>query len=81
MKSVQMHRFAAGGYVLHALTFASYSGKCSAWFESDGTLRDAEQILPAPSGEYSRPVKRKGPLWKLIAMTGLAYRNVGLPLA
>jgi len=41
--AIQFASFGPGlGFVLHKVTLTNRAGRYSAWFESDGTLRDAE---------------------------------------
>lgn len=70
---MQLHRFTSGGYCLHKIT-GSWRGNVSAWFDRDGKLLDAEQIL-TPFGS-SRPVKRDGPMWREIQRVGKRYQHV-----
>jgi hypothetical protein len=70
---MQVARFTNGGYVVHKIT-GNFVGRMSAWFDKDGKILDAEQIL-APFGS-SRPVKRDGPMWKLAQEVGDRYKNI-----
>ena len=65
----------SGGYVLHKVT-GYWSGRCSAWYDVDGNMLDAEQYI-GHWIERTRPVKRNGPLWKALQVIGRAY--VGVP--
>lgn len=66
-------RFTRGGYVIHRITGA-FKGKMSAWFDRNGQLLDAEQIIRP--FESSRPVKRGGPMWQLAERIGLRYKHI-----
>ena len=54
-----VYRFLGGGFVAHKIS-GIWQGKVSAWFNTDGVLTMAEQILP--NGRI-RSVKRYGPMW------------------
>lgn len=71
---MQFSAFSTGGCVIHKVT-GNFSGKVSAWFDAEGVLLSAEQILP--NGK-ERPVKRAGPMWRDIISTtkGLVRRHV-----
>jgi hypothetical protein len=59
------------GYVLHRMT-GQWSGHCSAWYDKDGNLLDAQQVIGTWT-RVCRPVKRNGPMWRELATTGRAY--------
>ena len=73
---MQFGRFTNGGYYLHKIT-GYWVGRVSAWFNREGLLLDAEQIL-YPFGP-SRPVKRDGPMWRAVAAVGQRYKHVPAP--
>ena len=65
----------SSSYVLHKVT-GPYSGHCSAYYNGDGTLKDAEQII----GRWrmiSRPVKVGGSMWKYLESVGRSYVGKG----
>jgi len=70
---MQLCRFTQGGFCLHKIT-GCFKGTVSAWFDKDGNPLDAEQIL-VPFGS-SRPVKRGGPMWRLICKLGIRYKHI-----
>ena len=41
---MQRQTFSTGGFVLHKVRVAGYASHFSAWFDSNGTLVDAEWI-------------------------------------
>lgn len=49
--------------VMHKIILPNYKGKFSVWFERDGSIKDAEQILP---NSKTRNVKRNSPSWKAL---------------
>lgn len=63
--------FANGEFVLHDITSPCWTGKCSAWYWSDGILHDAEWIrrdgqrrnLPRYKAMW-RELERLGKVWK-----------------
>ena len=60
-----------GGFALHKVTPPTFKGRCSAWFDADGNLLDAEQIIPRSDGnETERSVKRGGPIWEYLQGVG-----------
>jgi len=69
-------RFTNGGFYLHKIT-GYWVGNCSAWFDREGSLIDAEQI-PRPFGP-SRPVKENGPMWRHIETIGQRYKHIPAP--
>jgi hypothetical protein len=69
--SIQVSYFSPGGFVLHKIT-GDFSGKCSAWFDKDGNIEEAEQIIPTKGG-ITRPVKKNGPIWEICASFGKRY--------
>lgn len=58
--------FPAGGFVAHGLMIGS--SRYSAWYDADGTLKDAERVTP----RAAFPVKRGGPAWQHLAARGMA---------
>ncbi len=75
--AIQLARFPDGGFVLHKITFVSENGRFSAWFSADGKLLDAEQITLRRNAwtldEVSRPVKKDGPIWRMLRVFGPRY--------
>lgn len=69
---MQHMRFFNGGFVLHKIT-GNWKGNVSAWFDRDGKLLDAEQILIPFSS--SRPIKRDGPMWCELVRLGARYKH------
>ena len=67
---MQFHRFHNGGFVIHKIP-APCKGTISAWFNADGTIVDAEQIVRL--GGATRFVKRHGPLWQHAGAVGRAW--------
>ncbi len=57
--------FHDGGLVAHGLENFQWRGVCSAWFDPKGVLIDAEH-KPGGFGTPPKPVKKDGPLWKLL---------------
>ena len=84
MDTIQVCRFSNGGFVLHKITGA-FKGRCSAWFDADGTMTAAEQIIPVRGAGGSivlgsRSVKIDGPAWAHCRAMGARYvhaRTVG----
>lgn len=73
---MQCMRFNNGGYVIHKM-LGYWTGKVSAWFDVDGNLLEAEQILLS---NISRGVKRDGPMWDEIQRQGRPYfRKLDMP--
>ncbi len=70
MKKMTYHD---GSYVLHGIVGNSWTGKISAWYEADGTLRDAERI----QGNKVFPVKEGGPIWTRLENIGAVYADEG----
>jgi len=70
MKKMTYHD---GSYVLHGIVGNSWTGKISAWYEADGTLRDAERI----QGNKVFPVKQGGPIWTRLENIGAVYADEG----
>jgi len=70
MKKMTYHD---GSYVLHGIVGNSWTGKISAWYEADGTLRDAERI----QGTKVFPVKEGGPIWTRLENIGAVYADEG----
>jgi len=56
--ALQIIPFSTGGFVIHKIT-GDFSGKCSAWFNTNGDLIDVEQV----ANNSSRNVKKNGPIW------------------
>ena len=63
--------FAPKSFVLHKITSHAWTGKCSAWYEPDGTLTDAEwtrrdgQVRNIPRYKAMwRELERIGKVWK-----------------
>jgi hypothetical protein len=73
---MQFGRFTNGGYYLHKIT-GDWKGRCSAWFDRDGKLLDAAQILRPFGAE--RPVKRGGPMWQELQRIGRRYQHIPAP--
>lgn len=71
---IQVNKFEGGGFVIHKIV-GNYKGRMSAWFDENGKLVDAEQIIPTPLGVKAQPVKKGGPMWKLAQEIGLFYGN------
>lgn len=75
--AIQHSTFPDGGFVLHKITFVSENGRFSAWFAKDGTVLDSEQITTRGNGimaqTVSRPVKKDGPIWRMIRTVGHSY--------
>lgn len=57
---MQAHYFTNGAFVIHKIK-GNFKGRCSAWFDADGVLQDAEQIIPSGAG---RPVKHGASIWR-----------------
>lgn len=75
----QVHEFSNGGCVAHGLT-GTWAGKCSAWYDAEGKLLDAEQIRPGPRGyPAARSVKRDGPIWRELKRLGPILRPLKGP--
>lgn len=77
MEAIQVCRFSNGGFVLHKITGA-FTGRCSAWFDADGTMTACEQIIGYGRGE--RSVRVDGPIWNHCRTMGARYvhaRTVG----
>jgi len=70
---MQIARFSNGGYVVHKIDCPSSDSRCSAWFDADGNILDAERI---DTRGRSMPVKRGGPLWDTCRMYGRVARHV-----
>ena len=66
---IQVKRFSTGGYVVHKIT-GNYKGRVSAWFDKDGNLLEAEQII----ARRVRPVRRGGPMWMYTKNVGRLFR-------
>ena len=66
----QIHDFSSGGYVVHRITGAGWSGRASAWYDADGKLTAAEQFDRA---NRPRPVKRGGPMWRELQRRAARY--------
>ena len=73
--AIQHNIFPDGGFVLHRVIFASENGKFSAWFDKAGNVVEAEQILNnrINGTPYSRPVKKDGPIWRMLRTVGVRY--------
>lgn len=69
---IQKATFSDGGFILHKIKLACVKGKCSAWYDSNGVLIDAERIT---SRDISFPVKRNGPIWSELENIGKIYKN------
>ena len=62
--------FSPGSFVLHKIT-GKFSGKCSAWFDSEGKMTDCElirkdgtrRLIPLGTPIY-RFLESLGPIWK-----------------
>lgn len=68
---IQAFTFETGGFVLHRIP-TNNNGRCSAWFDRDGVVLDAERI---DAKGRSMPVKKDGPLWDTIKMYGAIYKG------
>lgn len=62
--------FSPGTFVLHKIT-GKFSGKCSAWYDSEGKMTDCEWIrkdgrvcLIPPHKPMHRYLESLGPIWK-----------------
>jgi hypothetical protein len=69
---VQISRFENGGFVVHKIPCPSSGNRCSAWFDAEGKILDAERI---DTRGRSMPVKRGGPLWDTCRMWGGVARH------
>ena len=68
---MQLSRFSNGGYVLHKVTTRlNHRSHCSAWFDADGKLVDAELIFRDGT---TRPVRRSRGIWNELCAIGRAY--------
>jgi len=67
--NIQHAPFSNGDFFLHGIT-GDFKGKASGYFDADGKLNDAEQIV----GDYVRTIKRNGPIWRYIETFGRIYR-------
>lgn len=77
MESMQVCRFSNGGFVVHKIT-GSFKGRCSAWFDADGTMTECEHIIGY--GRGGRSVRVEGPIWNHCRMVGARYihaRTIG----
>jgi len=70
--AIRKAEFSNGGFVLHKIAGA-HKGVCSAWFDKDGCLLDAEQLRSL--NEYPRAVARGGPLWCRLAKLGPVWKG------
>lgn len=66
---IQLCRFTTGGYVLHNIR-GDWKGRISAWFDQNGKLTDAEQLLEC----RETPIKRNGPIWQQLQRIGAPYQ-------
>lgn len=68
---IQKCDFPDGSFALHKVAPATIkSGRCSAWFRADGTMRDAEHA----NGRYvTRSVRKGGPTWTALQEIGARY--------
>lgn len=64
---MHVSRFSNGGFVIHKLILQNSKGRFSAWFDKDGNLLDAEQLV---GFSWSRSVAKGGPNWDRIAAIG-----------
>lgn len=64
--------FDRGSFVVHGIT-GNFKGQCSAWFDKDGLLYSAQQII---NYYTTRNVKIDGPIWQHLQKVG--KRFVGL---
>jgi len=71
LPAVQHGTYSTGGYYLHRIT-GPFKGRASGYFDPDGNLLDADQILNHQ--HQGRPVKRGGPMWKYIQECGRPFR-------
>jgi hypothetical protein len=63
------------GFILHNVALASkWSGRCSAWYDANGKLLDAEQYVGTWT-KRTRPVKVGGPMWRELSRLGPVYAN------
>ncbi len=63
----------SSNYTLHKVT-GPYSGHCTAYYDADGKLFDAEQF----TGNWTRSirsVKVDGPIWKHLQAIGVRYKS------
>lgn len=58
------------GFSLHKVR-GSFQGRVSGYFDSNGSLRDAEQIT---DNDQVRQVKRGGPIWRHLEMLGRIHK-------
>jgi hypothetical protein len=65
--------FPKGGFVLHKITSPKFTGKCSAWYQADGTLDDCEWIrrdgtrrLIPPNSPMRRHLESLGLIWSAL---------------
>lgn len=65
MQKISQHN----GFSLHKVR-GSFQGKVSGYFDSNGTIKDAEQIIE----DRVRPIKRGGPIWKHLEMLGRIHK-------
>lgn len=68
---MQIQRFNDGGFVIHKIS-GPFTGRVSAWFDRDGRVLDAEQMIGFGVG--SRPVKANGPIWRHLQIIGRVWR-------
>jgi hypothetical protein len=73
--AIQHRTFPDGGFVLHRITFASENGRFSAWYDTRGTVLDAEQVITSrfTGRPASRHVKKDGPVWRMLRAVGARY--------
>lgn len=76
---MQLSRFTDGGFVLHkVVTHLNHRSHCSAWFNKDGAILDAELIF---RDGRTRQVRRGGAIWRELRSIGGAYSQTLDPVA
>lgn len=66
---MQYSKFSDGSFVIHRIPCGS--SRMSAWFNADGTVKDAEYYV----GQHARQVKKGGPMWKVAESIGKRYAD------
>lgn len=70
---IQHQIFSNGGFVLHKVQpHTINSGHCSAWYDAQGKLLDAEHFDRL---RRARPVRVGGPTWQALQGYGRIYRK------
>ena len=73
---IQVRRFDGGGFVLHKVKAPSGKMKVSGWYDIDGNLQDAEMHSLFKRSLATYPVKKGGPIWRMMERKGKTYARI-----